>query len=138
MSNDTGMSWQQRNARNVRRLGMWTAAWLVSLAAVFFGHKYLWDGNQALTAAVVGINVVLGGFMIWANKQHLLGLDELQRKMQLEAMGLSLGVGMVLGFAYSALDSTGVIPFRAEISHLAVIMSLSYLIGLAIGVRKYQ
>ena len=138
MSNDTGMSWQQRNTRNVRRLGMWTAAWLVSLAAVFFGHKYLWDGNQALTAAVVGINVVLGGFMSWANKQPLLGLDELQRKMQLEAMGLSLGVGMVLGFAYSALDSTGVIPFRAEISHLAVIMSLSYLIGLAIGVRKYQ
>lgn len=138
MGNDSGMSWKQQNNRNVRRLGMWTAAWLVSLAAVFFGHKYLWDGNQAFTAGVVAINVVIGGFMVWANKQHLQGLDELQRKMQLEAMGLSLGVGMVLGFAYSALDSTGVIPFRAEISHLAVIMSLSYLIGLVIGVRKYQ
>lgn len=47
---------------------MWIVVWFVSLVVVFFGYKYLWDGNYVFIVVVVGINVVLGGFMIWVNK----------------------------------------------------------------------
>ena len=49
--------------------------------------------------------------MIVANKNHLRGLDEMQQKIQLEAMALALGVGLVAGLGYSTLSITNLITF---------------------------
>ncbi|OFI32169.1 hypothetical protein [Alteromonas lipolytica] len=128
----------QRNQHNRRRLAGFTLAWLLSLALIYFGHRFVWDGDKLITGVMGAINLLLGAGMMWANKIMLNGLDELEQKIQLEAMGLSLGVGLVGGFAYSALAKTGVLPFAAEISHLAVLMALTYLAGTYRGVKKYQ
>jgi len=76
--------------------------------------------------------------MILANKRHLRGLDELQQKIQLEAMALSLGIGLIVGLGYSNLDVTDVIGFDAEISHMVILMGLTYLVGVISGTRKYR
>lgn len=138
MSNTQKLSRQQRNQVNRRRLAGFTFLWLVSLAFVYVGHRYLWSGAASITVAVVFVNVIIGAAMLWANKKMLCGLDELEQKVQLEAMALSLGIGLVAGFAYSALSQTGVIPFSPQISHLAVLMSVTYLVGTIKGVKKYQ
>jgi hypothetical protein len=51
---------------------------------------------------------------------------------------LSLGVGLIVGLSYSNLDVTNLISFDAEISHLVVLMGLTYLGGVIAGVRKYR
>jgi hypothetical protein len=76
--------------------------------------------------------------VIVANKRHLLGLDELQQRIQLEAMALSLGVGLVAGLAYSNLDVANLIPGDAEISNLVILISLTYAAGIVAGQRKYR
>jgi len=76
--------------------------------------------------------------MIMANKRHLNGLDEMHQKIQLEAMALSLGVGLVLGLAYSNLDVTNIIESDAEISHLVIVMGLTYLGGVIAGLKRYR
>jgi len=38
----------------------------------------------------------------------------------------------------TSLDTTNVIPFDAEISHLVILMSLTYVFGIYAGNRKYQ
>ena len=76
--------------------------------------------------------------MIMVNKQHLIDLDELQQKIQLNAMGLSLGIGLIVGISYSTIDTTGLISSHAEISHLIIVMALTYMIGIILGNRKYQ
>ena len=76
--------------------------------------------------------------MMVANKQHLDGLDELQRKIQLDAMALALGMGLVLGLAYSAMDIANVIEFDAEISFMVMLIGVIYIVGVLIGRRKYQ
>ena len=82
---------------------------------------------------------LIGGVgMIIANRRHLKGLDEMQQKIQLEAMALSLGVGLIGGLAYSNLDVTNLIAFDAEISHLVILMALTYMVGIASGVRRYR
>ena len=63
--------------------------------------------------------------MIIANRDHLKSLDELQQKVQLEAMSITLGVGLIAGLAYSNLDTSNVVPFDAEISHLVIGMGLT-------------
>ena len=56
--------------------------------------------------------------MIYANKQHLLGMDEMQRYIQHEAMALTLGVGLVLGMSYELLEDIKLISFEYGIKSL--------------------
>ena len=55
-----------------------------------------------------------------------------------EAMGITLGVGLVVGLAYSNMDINDVISGDAEIAFLVILMSLTYLAGVFIGTRKYR
>jgi hypothetical protein len=134
----TNTDWKQRNQINTKRLAKWTAAWVLSLALATFGAQFIWQQNQWMTATAIGLNFLIGIGMIIANKQHLADLDELQQKIQLNAMGLSLGMGLIIGISYSTIDTTGLIQAHAEISHLVIVMSLTYLMGIIMGNRKYQ
>jgi len=120
------------------RLFLWTVAWVLATAGVAFGSKNLWNFNTWLTIIAVLIHIGLGLGMIRVFKQYLLGLDELQRKIQLDAMALSLGIGLVLGCSYEMLEDIKLIPFEPEIPHLLIMMSLTYVVGTVLGHRKYQ
>ena len=47
-------------------------------------------------------------------------------------MSLSLGIGLVLGCSYEMLEDIKLIPFEPEISHLLILMSLTYVVGTAL------
>tara|TARA_B100001750_G_scaffold184847_1_gene153778 strand:- start:38 stop:463 length:426 start_codon:yes stop_codon:yes gene_type:complete len=124
--------------KNTLRLFFWTVAWVLATAGAAFGPKSLWDFNTLPTILGVLIHIGIGFGMIRVFKQYLLGLDELQRKIQLDAMALSLGIGLVLGSSYELLEDIKLIPFQPEIPHLIILMSLTYVVGCVLGHRKYQ
>jgi len=140
MSNDIKESntWTLKTRKNTLILGYWTAAWLASIALATFGPVVLWQFDTTLTILAVLMNLGIGFGMILANKRHLKGLDELHQKIQLEAMAISLGIGLVGGLAYSILDTTNVMAFHAEISHLVILLGLTYLGGIIFGHRRYR
>jgi len=76
--------------------------------------------------------------MIWTFKGFLLAMDELQRLIQLEALSLAFGVGVVVGISYELLEDVKLITFQPEISHLIMLMSLTYVFGLFLGNRRYR
>jgi predicted membrane channel-forming protein YqfA (hemolysin III family) len=120
------------------RLGYWTATWLISTALASFGPKLIWNFDNTFSILAVVLNVIIGFGMIIANKNHLRSLDELQQKIQLEAMALSLGTGLIGGIAYSMLDIANVISFDAEISHLVILVGLTYMGGVIVGQVRYR
>ena len=124
--------------RSLGRLAFWTFAWTLSVALATFGGKYLWEGNQLLNVAAIGLNLLIGVLMILANRNLVENLDELEKKIQLESMGLTLGLTLVVGLAYSLLDITNVIPWDAEISFLVVFMGLCYLTTTLLNSRRYR
>ena len=130
--------WAASNKRNVVVLGYWTLAWLLSTALAVFGPKLIWDFQTTLTILGVLLNLGIGFGMILANKRHLQGLDEMHRKIFLDAGALSLGVGLIVGLSYSNLDINNIIGADAEISHLVIVMALTYLVGIIAGTRKYR
>lgn len=132
------MTYLENTKKSTVNLAYWTGAWVLTMAIANFGPKLIWQFNETLTILGILVNVAVGFGMIIANKRHLKGLDELQQKIQLEAMGLTLGVGLVLGLGYSNLDVNNIIPFDAEISHLVILMGLTYMAGIYAGARKYQ
>jgi hypothetical protein len=130
--------WKTNTVRNTARLGYWTLAWVVTMAVANFGPKFVWDSNEGLTILAIVVNLAIGVGMILANKRHLNGLDEMHQKIHLEAMALSLGVGLIVGLSYSNLDVNNIISSDAEISYLVIVMSLTYLVGIIAGNRKYR
>ena len=110
----------------------------MTTALVTFGTEYIWQSNKLFTSLAILVNVVIGFGMILAVKRYLKGLDEMQQKIQLDAMALSLGVGLVIGLGYSSMGQTNLIPFEPEISHMIMLMSLTYIAGIFAGLRKYR
>ena len=136
MEHQTKSSWAADTRKNRHRLMIWTLAWTGSVALATFGPHYLWQ-SQALTIVSIILNLGLGAGMIVSNKVYLDTLDELQRKIQLEATAVSLGVGLVVGIAYSIMDISNLINQDAEISYLIMIMGFTYIISTIIGRIKY-
>ncbi|GAB3004733.1 hypothetical protein [Psychrosphaera aestuarii] len=135
--NDLCDNLNSRTATNTKLLAKWTGLWLLSLAFVSFGPKFIWDYNLALTSAVIIVNLMFGFKMIWANKVHLEGLDEMQQRIMLEAMAISLGTTMVCGAVYGLLEAVKVISFEPNASGLLFVMGISYMVGMLISRKRY-
>ena len=136
--NDTTSDWQANINRTTVRLGAWTAAWVGTMALATFGPKFLWDGHTITTTIAIAVNLLIGFGMIYAHKNHLKSLDELHQKIQLEAMGITLGVALVVGLAYSNLDVANIIEHDAEISHLVLLLGFTYMGAMFLGMRRYR
>lgn len=130
--------WEQRKSRSTIRLGLWTASWVATMAIATFGPIAIWSGNETLTTTAILINVAIGVGMILAYMRYLMSVDEMQRRVELDAMAIALGVTVVAGLAYSNLDVANVIATDAEISHLLMLTSISYLAAWLIGKRRLQ
>lgn len=131
-------AWEASTRKNVRHLAYWTGAWVVTLAIVAFGAKYLWGYNTGLSILGILINTMAGVGMILVNRKYANGLDEMQRKVAMDAKAIALGVGVVGGMSYSMLDATNVISFDAEIGHLVGLMGITYFIAFIIGSIRYK
>ena len=103
-----------------------------------FGPKFLWNKALVFTLLAIVFNVCVGIGTIVANKKYLDELDELQRKVHLNSLAITVGVAMIAGVPYAVMDSYRVIPFHANIAYLMVLMSLTYAASNLYGTRRYR
>jgi hypothetical protein len=130
--------YQSRIRTNVVRLFRWNGAWGAATALMAFGPKFLWNRALVFTLLAVGLDVAVGVGMILANRNYLAELDELQRKVQLNSMGITLGVAVVVGVPLSVMDAYHVIPSHANIAYLLILMSLTFGVSNLYGTRRYR
>ncbi len=118
---------------------LWTLAWLLTLALAKFGPELLWDEGQTVVSwAAIAANLVVGIGWIVAFARYLKAIDELQRKIQQDALLVTLGVAWVGGFAYVAADSAGLVAGDINVAVFPVLMSVVYLIAFAFGYFRYR
>jgi hypothetical protein len=130
--------YQSRTRTNVIRLFYWNGAWGAATALMAFGPGFLWNRALGFTLLAVGLDVVVGVGMILANVKYLAELDDLQRKVQLDSMGITLGVALIVGVPFSVMDAYHVIPFHADIAYLLILMSLTFAISNLYATRRYR
>ena len=111
--------------KRLKQLAFWTMLWTLTMAVASFGPKFLWDGNTLLTILAILVNLAIGVGMILMNRKLIMEGDELEKKIQLESMGLTLGLAVVVGLSYSLLDSTNLISMDAEIGFLVIFIGLT-------------
>lgn len=134
---DTG-AWASRMIRNTVGLAAWTAAWAASVGLAAFGPGVFWNDQPAPTLIAIAVSVLIGVGMLFANKRHLQGMDELQRTIQLQTMAWTLGAGLVGGVASTLFGRHGLVAFEAEIAHLVAFMAVVYLVGSVAGALRYR
>ena len=115
----------------------WTVAWVGSLAFLTGGENTLWD-SLLITKIGLLINFAIGIGMIIANKNLFKTYDELQKKIQFEAMALTLGLAVVAGLTYEVSFDFGVINSEPEFEYLVLFMSFSYIVSNIINSRRYR
>ena len=128
---------KEERRKHLMNLGIWTWSWVATLAIATFGPKFIWDDHTTLTTLAIVTNLVNGVLMIMANRKLFNHYDELERKIHLESLALTLGLTIILGLAYSLLDQTNLIPFDAEIGVLVGLVGVIYMITLLINRKRY-
>jgi peptidoglycan/LPS O-acetylase OafA/YrhL len=131
-------SYESRTRRNVIRLFYWTAAWVGTSALMAFGPKFLWNKALLFTLLAVALNVFVGICMIMTNKKYFDELDDLQRKVHLNSLAITVGVAFIAAVPYSVMDSYHVIPFHADIAYLMMLMGLTYGVSNVYGIWRYR
>jgi hypothetical protein len=130
--------WEATARTNVRHLAYWTGSWALTIAIAGFGPKFLWDYNSGISILAILVSTIVGAGMILMNRKYTNGLDELHRRVTMDAKAIALGVGVVGGLSYSMLDAANVISFDAEIGHLVMLMGLTYFVAFIVGSIRYK
>ena len=133
-SNDFSTNINKSSVRNL----YWAAAWVATSAVAAFGPRLIWDFATLPTILGVLINLGVGFGMILVNKRNVRGWDELGQKIFLDAAAFTLGVGLVCGLSYELLEDIRLISSEPEISHLVILMALTFMAGMIAGHRKYR
>ena len=127
-----------RIAKGSLHLLRWTATWVATTALAAFGPRLIWDFATLPTILGVLFNLAVGFGMIFSTKRHVQTLDELGKKIFLDAAAITLGVVLVCGASYELLEDIRLISGEPQISFLIVLMSLTFMASHAAGHWKYR
>ena len=105
----------------------------ISLIGLGFFADYPLNPARIIVALAPVIPVI---FMIFAFLRYLNGIDELQQRIQLLAIGFAAGTTSMLAFSYGFLENVGFPPI--SLMWVFPIMIGLWGIGLAFISRKYQ
>lgn len=121
------------------RLAAWTLVWLLTIGLAKLGPGFLWGAHLVvLNWAGVVVNLIVGIVWIVAFTHYLRGLDELQRKVMLDALAITLGIGWVAGFAYATASAIGLISPHVDLVAVPVLLAATYLVAVAVGRLRYR
>ena len=128
---------KEERKKHLKNLGLWTWSWVASMALATFGPKFIWEEHIALTPIAILLNLAIGVLMILANRKVFNHYDELERKLHLESLALTLGLTVIVGLTYSLLDQTNLIPFDAEIANLVLFVGITERVTFFINRKRY-
>jgi hypothetical protein len=118
--------------RTVSWLFVWTVSWVVANIAI----KKNWAATWFPAPLFAVVPTILGIVMIFAYWRFLREADELQCKIQLEALAVGFGAGLVGGYTIHLLSRAGVLT-SIEISEVAAFMMVVYAVATLVGERRY-
>ena len=116
---------------------LWLLAWVGSMVAVSKAEARGVFDSDALSMLAIALHTLIGVGVIVVYMKFLQELDELQRRIQLNALALAMGVGLVGSFTYSLLVQAAFVQ-DPEMEVLIMLMSGAYTVGLLLGRRQYQ
>ena len=133
-----GWTATESDTRNERRI----IGWSIAMAVTFVAATFVIEGdivtNTAVTVLLTAGVGALGVVLVLAYRRFIDQTDELMRKIQLEALALTVGAGWVSAFVYSLLQNGDLVSPEWATTTLIMVLAITYTIGVAIGRRRYS
>jgi hypothetical protein len=115
----------------------WTFAWMASLVVSDKAALYDWWTAEWITWLSIAVNFALGVWLVIRFMRMLRGMDDLQRKIQLDALAISFGVSLVFTICYSLLVTWGYITDE-EVTDVFMVMCVTYALAALAGTLRYR
>jgi apolipoprotein N-acyltransferase len=131
-----GPSRRQREQRAKRGSTVASLLWALALMGTTFLAKREGIPSAVVLAAVI-LTALAGVATIVAHFRYLRQTDELRRKIELEALALAFGIGVVGGMSWWLLVVSGV-GKGTDLGFVFVAMLLLYSAGILVGCRRYS
>ncbi|MEM7206334.1 MAG: hypothetical protein AAF434_00790 [Pseudomonadota bacterium] len=117
----------------------WAVIWGASIPLGIMAIKFIPSSKLFIGVLVVFIHVAIGVLAIRAHIRWLAALDEMQRKIQLEAMAMALGALWVAFGCLLVMHSAELIHIDYwEIALLTVLAGVATVAGNLIGVIRHR
>ncbi|MDX1698311.1 MAG: hypothetical protein R3308_08480 [Thiohalobacterales bacterium] len=129
--------YDSRSIRDNLVLVGWVFAWMAALTVADKAALYGWWSAEWLTFLAIAVHVLIGIGMVFKFMAMLRNMDDLQRRIQLEALSMALGISLVGCAAYSLLVTWGYIVDE-EVSDIFMLMCVSYSVSVLLGVWRYR
>lgn len=128
-----------KSTRATAWFAAWTLAWVASLALASFGPTLWGESTSAATWAAIVANLAVGIGWIVAFTRYLRAIDELERKITLEALAVALGAGWVVGFGYVVAEDADLVPTQVDAAAaLPVFMGIAFMAAVLAGRLRYR
>ena len=134
-NNDAGYSVRCR--KNSTRIILWSIAFAGTLVLANKAVLYEWYTSDLIAIGAVVLNALAGIGLIFAFIRSLKEGDDLQRKIQLDALSVAMGVALVGGFSYSLLVTSGFI-IDEEVTDITLLMVVAYMVAVIAGQVRYR
>ncbi len=131
-----------RDRANSRRVMLWSVAWagsmLIASAVLLVDESRGFVGIPGQTWGVIAasISTLLGVATLGAYRRLLREADELRQKIELDALAIAVGVGVVGGLGCS-MTTRSLGLGEPNLAIVIAAMLISYAIGVVIGHRRF-
>jgi len=127
----------KRDLKNAHRVNLFALLWALTLMiSAYLGETGVLD-NPALLVIAFAVHSMIGIAMLFTYKSFLTQLDEMERKVQLDALALAVGVAIISFSSYSILANTGTVP-PLKSAYLIALIALTYMVGIIKGRLAYR
>lgn len=125
--------YQYQRTAGTALAGPWMLAWLVSTIAL----GYL-DPSSPMRVAVALVPLPFFGWFLWRFMQLIRNSDELERRIQLEALAIAFPLAIATVMAFGLLERAGLQPVSGwPLKGMWVYFVIFYLVGRTIARRRY-
>ena len=136
MINDALSCGSRRDRPAQRRILLWSLLWALSVIVVTLAIRR-WHLSSGLILTGIAANSLFGVATLLAYRRFLRDVDELRRKIELDALALAFGIGVVGGMTYWLLTISGAVS-SSSFGFVFAAMILVYPAGVLIGLRRYS
>lgn len=126
-----------RDKRNNTWVSIWALVWMASWVGIQFGIGWDWLTTKPQIVAAAMASLIPAAAMVAAYRRFLREADELRRKIELDALAVSFGVGVIGGMTYFMLAQGGLLE-KADFLWVVVAMLMTHPLGVWIGHRRYS
>lgn len=127
--------WSTLDARQARRYAYVCFAWAISFVLASWALEHDWVTAPAARWAVGAVPTLVGLFVVYAFIRFLGRLDELQRRIQVEALAAAFGAGFLFMTGYRLCERLGAPPLEVDDPLLPMIVV--WMIATWLGTRRY-